>query len=898
MRCPGRQYTMTRGEQLPPERAATLLDETTSAMARLSIPPLLIAATLAVLIPASPVSGQPAGTIEGTVADAAGGALPGVVVTATGAEGPRESVTDATGAFVFAALPAGDYVVAAALPGFAATELPVAVQADATATVRLVLEIERLLETVSVVAEEPRIFARNVVAEPMMLQQSNITAVTSVVDNLPGVSVQEGDAYGFDDWSSNVAMRGFQVTLTEVQIGTTIDGFPNGTSDYWGGAKANRFIDPMNLGGVEVSQGTADIASRSVEALGGTFEYLTDDPAAERTYTASATLGENEGQRFAMRVDTGPLLGRDTRAWIAAVRQEATDWVEGSARNEREHVAAKLVSSHGRLDLTSYLSYDSIHEDVYQRLYSEADFRANPRWDRLVGEWPGVPYLNQFYRPGWQTRRNNTFGYLKADWSFSDVTSLSLGGYFHRNRGRGDWLPPFIADVTDDRGGPESELMGGAPVQGGSQLGLIRFVSPDGAAVGPLAGCTSSYIFNYYGSGGPAVDPACHPGAAAVQSYRHSHYGKDRVGVTLDEEWFAAVGAAGSALRAGIWYENARRDLGRDWHRILDPTLSFNWNEQPYWQQYDWQFPQHVFKWYVEETIFAGPFALSGGVKQYLVGVSREDLFDVDPKLEVDSDSDLLLSGGVTYETPVEGLDLFAGYAENFKAISATLLEVPGRSLDRLEPETASNIDVGLQYSGDRLALGATWYTIDFENRIFYLGPQTAAGPNYLIPGGGAYFNAGGIDTSGVELSATVPMPRGASFYTAYTFNDSEYLGSGDPLVDANQGIVAGTDVTGVPDRMWVVSLDRTGPLGMGLTAKYTASRRVSLRSDWYADAYWLVDAYVSFSGEALSDSLRSMEFSIVANNLFDKAYLSAITENAAWLGAPRTISMTATVSF
>ena len=42
----------------------------------------------------------------------------------------------------------------------------------------------------------------------------------------------------------------------------------------------------------------------------------------------------------------------------------------------------------------------------------------------------------------------------------------------------------------------------------------------------------------------------------------------------------------------------------------------------------------------------------------------------------------------------------------NFKAISATLLEVPGRILDLLEPETASNIDVGLQYSGDRFALG------------------------------------------------------------------------------------------------------------------------------------------------------------------------------------------------
>ena len=39
--------------------------------------------------------------------------------------------------------------------------------------------------------------------------------MTSVADNLPGVSIQEGDAYGFDDWSSNVAVRGFQVTISE-----------------------------------------------------------------------------------------------------------------------------------------------------------------------------------------------------------------------------------------------------------------------------------------------------------------------------------------------------------------------------------------------------------------------------------------------------------------------------------------------------------------------------------------------------------------------------------------------------------------------------------------------------------------------------------------------------------
>ena len=297
---------------------------------------LAIATMLLWLTTAATASGQSNGAIEGAVVDANGNPLPGVVVTVTAPGVREERVTGVDGSYTAAALAVGDYLVTAVLPGFETMELAISVGAGVSETLRIVMQIARLLETVSVVADEPRIFARNVVAQPMMQQQSNITSVTSVVDNLPGVSIQEGDAYGFDDWSSNVAVRGFQVTISEAQIGTTIDGFPNGTSDYFSGAKANRFIDPMNLGGVEVSQGTADIASRSVEALGGTFDYLTDDPAAERTYTASTTIGENDGKRFSMRVDTGPLFGGETRAWIAAVRQEATDWVQGSARNERE----------------------------------------------------------------------------------------------------------------------------------------------------------------------------------------------------------------------------------------------------------------------------------------------------------------------------------------------------------------------------------------------------------------------------------------------------------------------------------------------------------------------------------------------------------------------------------
>jgi len=77
--------------------------------------------------------------------------------------------------------------------------------------------------------------------------------------------------------------------------------------------------------------------------------------------------------------------------------------------------------------------------------------------------------------------------------------------------------------------------------------------------------------------------------------------------------------------------------------------------------------------------------------------VSREDLFNIDPNLEVDSDSDVLLSGGVTYEKAVEGLGQIPGLPSNSEAIDSLLLKVPGHSGNLLEPETASSIHVGLQ---------------------------------------------------------------------------------------------------------------------------------------------------------------------------------------------------------
>ena len=144
-------------------------------------------AALLLLLAATPVAAQSGGTIRGTVVDVFGNALSGVRVTATVTGVDAEDLTDAEGAFEFTGLAPGDHVLTANLFGYAAREIPVTVRAGAVETVEIVPQPFFQLDPLSVVAEEPTVFARNFVAEPMMRQQSSITAVTSVIDNLPGV---------------------------------------------------------------------------------------------------------------------------------------------------------------------------------------------------------------------------------------------------------------------------------------------------------------------------------------------------------------------------------------------------------------------------------------------------------------------------------------------------------------------------------------------------------------------------------------------------------------------------------------------------------------------------------------------------------------------------------------
>ncbi len=65
------------------------------------------------------------------------------------------------------------------------------------------------------VLSKPTTFANSLVNQDMLDQQASLTSVLAVINNLPGVLINEGDTFGGDDWSTTVSIRGFQLSLDE-----------------------------------------------------------------------------------------------------------------------------------------------------------------------------------------------------------------------------------------------------------------------------------------------------------------------------------------------------------------------------------------------------------------------------------------------------------------------------------------------------------------------------------------------------------------------------------------------------------------------------------------------------------------------------------------------------------
>ena len=169
-------------------------------------------------------------SLRGSVSDAQGALIPGVVVSVTNVDTTvmRSTISDDTGAYAFAQLPPGTYKIQAELPGFSTFKAQVRLQIDTPLALNIKLEVGAVTETVDVLGDVAAINTENAtIGNPftetqvrqLPLQTRNVVELLSLQ---PGVT-PTGEVIGARKDQNNVTLDGVDVNDNQTGIENTAD---------------------------------------------------------------------------------------------------------------------------------------------------------------------------------------------------------------------------------------------------------------------------------------------------------------------------------------------------------------------------------------------------------------------------------------------------------------------------------------------------------------------------------------------------------------------------------------------------------------------------------------------------------------------------------------------------
>ena len=777
-------------------------------------------------------------------------------------------------------------------------------------------------ETIIVTAERVA-RANNVVEKADIEALSGGENIVNAIRTVPGVQIRGSDAFNADPWSYGINIRGFEVNLRNSKLGQTLDGLPLFNASYYlGGAPATKFLASENADRIQVNQGTADVGSTSTSALGGTIAYFSREPKAEFGGRVSGTLSSFDSRRIYADIDTGEIFG-NTRAYFAVSDLDTHLWPHGGrtpAGIEQFHVEGKSVTDFGDVKLTLRGSYNYSDDDPIIEATRAFIEQTGYTVDGSSATFnPTSAAANEYWADEWASIRTNIMAYAKLDWKPSDTISMSFSPYFHSNEGVGEFLPPFQEPRfvnTANPGALQQVIIAGSRIR-------TTFADNQGRAVLPyatggvervytdLAGAVvrSSTCFNADNTAKAGAD------CSSAQSYRNSTYYSQRFGAVFNIN--AEFG--NHDLRAGLWYEKLDRDFGREWFPYLDIRKGAIASNVVYREDFRQNFKTDVVKLHIADTWnITDALTLDAGLQHYFVKISGTSVEDRNfnsagqqistTRSKVDSDSNMLLpSVGIVFDA-TERFQLFAGYSRNFAAIGDWAIEKTGTDFSNLNPEVATNYEIGTRYRGAGVRGAVTLYRIKYNDPIVFLTDDFAIGTggiNYSAGTGGTYFNIdGGVRSQGVEASLDADFTRNFGAGLAVTINDATYTkGFRGASYGGNRVTVpAGAKVSGTPDYIVAGTLNyRSESLNSQLTVRQIGSAPGDAANTpaLEIDTYTLVD--VSIGYKLPIGDRQSVEARLGVNNLFDERYIGGILDEFTQrytVGSPRTVALTATINF
>jgi len=326
---------------------------------------------------ASTVAAQATGgTIQGSVQDDSGGVLPGVVVTASQADTGRSRIvtSDGRGDYEISGLDAGEYDVAALLPGFRSQPFSVTVAQGQTATLDLVLTIAPLAETVTVTRTDQTLSAVPqsiaVVRRDQIEFAQRRASLDEALRGIPGLFVQNRRNYGLSG-GIGLSIRAPQPRFGLRGLAIIQDGIPITTAD---GTTEPGNVDLGSVGRIDVVRGPSSVLYGN--AAGGVINLSTTfDTSRLLTITPDIQFGSYGYNRQQVRADGG---NANTQFMASISRFETDGFRQNSAA---EITQANAVVRRELSDNTEIRGVFNIYDAPFAESASflnEADARADP----------------------------------------------------------------------------------------------------------------------------------------------------------------------------------------------------------------------------------------------------------------------------------------------------------------------------------------------------------------------------------------------------------------------------------------------------------------------------------------------------------------------------------------
>ncbi|GJG89083.1 TonB-dependent receptor [Gemmatimonadetes bacterium T265] len=750
------------------------------------------------------------------------------------------------------------------------------------------------------------------------------TSALKVIEQLPGVNVQNADGFGMYEWSNRVTIRGFQ----SAQIGQTLDGVPLGDMSYgnFNGLGVGRAADPSNLASTTVAQGSGALGTASGNNLGGVVQYATEDPLNRRTLFVQQMGGQYEARRTTLRYDNGLDTFHEGagafRGYLSYSRFDTDKWKSGGERYSRFPGQASFLFGQGGLlghagqqwqdqlnakaqlllgphKLTAYYDFASRKESDYMDL-SLGIFNGSagaaapglgfgPNFDYL-GSWAQAKQLAELsnattYNPltdasyYWsaQGARQDHLAYVRGEFALGGGLQLTVQPYFHANRGGGDWHAPSY-----------------------------------GASYSP--------------------DPI---------NFRQTQYHDTRYGATarLTTEPFA-VGATTNRFEAGTWLESNSDRIRRPRWRLVDyaagPDVNFS---DPIRLDFDRGGDIGTTLLYAQNTtrLLDDRLGVTYGAKFLRVnadftnngntptnGLTAPVFADSGrPALSLPTKAGVLPQVGAVFRATAAE-ELFANYSENvnqFPYSPATgVYNASPATFDyfrtRVDPERARTVEGGVRTRRGPVEAGVTGYVVNYRNRLLGISlcPQTVSCAT-------GFANVGSVHTRGVEGLFNYALPAGLRLYAGASYNASTY--AKDYLAKENDPTsrvaTGGKNVIDAPRFLGSTSLGYTRDrLVASVTGRYVDKRFFTYTNDLvtfdgrtvpgggYAPAYGVADFNARYRFGPFR-GVRALDVQANALNLFNRRYVSTVGTNGfttasdyatLLTGAPRQLFVTVGSTF